>query len=85
MFPLENLARKGLNVFSKASEYNVDLGCGAVSYSSLSITQVKIYLSSYLIKHWFQLLNVYLNLTRKQKLKIIMDFCQEKLSQNEDV
>ena len=28
------------------------LGWGAVSYSSLSITQVKIYSSSYLIKHW---------------------------------
>ena len=53
-----------------------DLGWGAVSYSSLSITQVKMYSSSYLIKRWFPLLNVYLNLTRKQKFTIILDFCQ---------
>ena len=60
------------------------LGWGAVSYSSLSITQVKIYSSSYLIKRWFQLLNFYLNLTRKKKFTIIMDFCQVELSQNEN-
>ena len=33
----------------------------------LSITQVTIYSSSYLIRCWFPLLNFYLNLTRKQK------------------
>ena len=31
--------------------------------------------SSYLIKGWFPLINYYLNLTRKQKFTIIMDFC----------
>ena len=59
-------------------------GWGAVSYSSLSITQVKIYSSSYLIKRWFHLLNFHLNLTRKQKFTIIMDICQVELSQNEN-
>ena len=62
-----------------------DLGWGAVSYSSLSIAQVKIYSSSYLIKRWFPLLNFYLNLTRTQKRTIIIDFCQVKLSHNEDI
>ena len=62
-----------------------DRGWGAVSYSSLSITQVKIYSSSYLIKRLFPCLNFYLNLTRKQKFTIIMDFCQVKLSQNQDI
>ena len=50
------------------------LGWGAVFYSSLSITQVKFYSSSYLIKHRFPLLNFYPNLTRKQKSTLIMDF-----------
>ena len=63
----------------------VDQGWGAVSYSSLSITPVKIYSSSYLVKRWFPMLNFYLNLTRKQTFSIIMDICQVKLSQNEDI
>ena len=41
--------------------------------------------SSYLIKGWFPLINYYLNLTRKQKFTIIMDFCWIKLSQNADI
>ena len=78
------IALELLQSYTKPSQ---DLGWDAVSCTSLSITEVKIYSSSYLIKHWFTLLNFYLNLARKQKFTIIwiMDFCQAKLSQNEDI
>ena len=62
-----------------------DQGWRAVSYSSLSITQLKIYSSSYPIKRWLPLLNFYLNMARKQTFTIIMDSCQVKISQNEDI
>ena len=77
--------RGSISDIRKYVNFRSHLGWGAVSYSSLSITQVEMYSSSYLIKCWFPLLNFYLNLTRKQKFTIIMDFCQVKLSRNEGI
>ena len=47
-------------------------GVGCCFLLKLEFTQVKIYSSSYLIKRWFPLLNLYLNLTRKQKFRMII-------------
>ena len=58
-------------------------GRGAVSYSSLSITQAKNYSRSYLSRCWL-LLNCCINLTRKQKFTMIMDLFQVK-SHNENI
>ena len=73
----------------KVTEVETNLTVSGVgccnSYASLSITQVKIYSCSYLIKRWFSLFNFYLNLTRKQKFTIIMNFCQVKSPQNEHI
>ena len=60
-------------------------GVGCCFLLKLEYYSSEIYSSSYLIKRRFPLLNFYLNLTRKQKFTIVMDFYQVKLSQNEDI
>ena len=59
-------------------------GRGAVSYSSLSITQANIYSRSYSSRCWL-LLHCCIDLTRKQIFTMSMDLFQVKLSHNENI
>ena len=75
-FALETVSIAGNVLYDDGLRMYRSRGGVLFFYSSLIITQVKIYSSSHLINRWFPLLNFYLHLTRKQKFTIIMDFCQ---------
>ena len=76
------LTQKQWRYFEKIVEIQV---WDAVSFSSLSITPNENLLMFMSYKTLISTVYFYLTSTRKQKFTIIMDFCQVKLSQNEDI